>query len=156
MWFLKSSLLGPILPLLITLIISKYISYKKARFFNSSKRVNTLLSLKLQIGVVTFWFLMAIKNDIPDRYLLLFESLLTISTGLILLEAKNFTLLLLLIVGNFVWSIGSIIQHSIRTENLNCHNIYTKCGPITFSSPLAKYVKASKYPSSFCYIEVKR
>ncbi|MCX8514832.1 MAG: glycosyltransferase family 39 protein [Burkholderiales bacterium] len=156
-WFIRTSLLDPILPFLIVLLISKYLASKKPKqnlSFTTSPNIK-LLTL-LQIGMVGFWGIMAFKSDVPDRWLLLFESLFTISVGLVLLKNNNVKLLFLIIAFNLIRSVGLLVQDSYTTPNLVCHNIYTQEKGIKFTSPFATYIKPAKNASDFCYLELTK
>lgn len=157
MYYIKSAVFGPLIPLIGIFVIVILINVRKQQpniLLNQLAKLHYINFLYFILGgVFIFWFVMSTHYDIPDRYMLLFYSILTIIIGTCLALANYKKLLIFFIIANMGWSIGNIVSHSLKIKNPTCFSKYIDSNRLKFSSPFRKYIKPTPDASDFCYLE---
>jgi 4-amino-4-deoxy-L-arabinose transferase-like glycosyltransferase len=151
--------IAPAAPILVILLAVWIKNYKHSPLNINHIRphsLDTKFISTIMLSILVFWLLMSIRNEVSDRFMLLFHSLIIIFVGIILLEKKYYKIFLLLLIGNVIWSIGDMVSHSLQTRNPNCYNAYVQSGLLKFNSPFIKYIKAHPKAETFCRYEIRQ
>jgi 4-amino-4-deoxy-L-arabinose transferase-like glycosyltransferase len=160
LYYVKQCILGPLAPWLIILLFLIYTCYKQRTTIKMRSIFQTPLSIKfifiLMISIFSFWLFVSISAAVPDRYMLLLYSLTIIVMGIILLQQQYYKLLLAIIVANAIWSIGSMVDHSLRIRNPTCYTRYIDSELLQFNSPFMQYITVYPNAPSFCYYDIKQ
>ncbi|MCC2625167.1 MAG: putative glycosyl transferase [Burkholderiales bacterium] len=151
--------IAPMAPILVILFAIWIKNYKKSPLNINNIRphsLDTKFISTTMLSILIFWLLMSIHNEVSDRFMLLFHSLIIIFAGIILLEKKYYKIFLFLLMGNAIWSTGDMVSHSLKTRSPNCYNAYVKSGLLKFNSPFIKYIKAHPQAETFCRYEIRQ
>ncbi len=159
LYYIKTSVLGPAVYLFLTALFFIYIKYKNHTQILTNSIINKIALQYIYavlFGIFLFWLFMSMSSSIPDRYLLLFHSLLITIIGIILIKQQYFKLLFIIILINGLWSIGNIITHSLIIKNPVCYTKYIQNGLLKSNLFLNKYMKIDKNASDFCWSEIRQ
>lgn len=157
-YYLFKTLLSSILPIIVLLLIVMCYNrgVNKVKLLDEVKNRQILgLLFTILTFIFGFWLVLSGVVRIPDRYMLVFESILIILLGIILLSHKFYKLFLFFIIYNLAFSVGDIISHCLVIRNPTCYEFYIKGHKLTFDSPLQKYIKVQPGASDFCYTEMR-